>query len=335
MLEKEKYTQLINKYLKGSLSPDEVLELKAWLELDKTHTQLLDQAKKSWMPEEGVDNELDEATREMRYRVQLNQSLENGFSKAITKKRRISINVLRIAAVFIAGVLLTQVLNRTLLTPDTGVETYCSVDAERGQKSKLTLPDGTKVWLNSESKIQFSTEGFLANRVVKLNGEAYFDVHHNDKKPFVVQTNDYDVEVLGTEFNVKAYDDLERTETILVNGKVKIKKGKKELMLEPGQKAIFEANRLSVKATDVETASSWKRNELRYEGISFKELVFSLERWYDVQITISDARLYEVKYSGVFKNDENIVEVLEALKYTTSINFTVVGQRQYEITFDE
>ncbi|WP_430815103.1 FecR family protein [Carboxylicivirga sp. RSCT41] len=335
MSEVEEYSLLINKYLQGNLTPGEVARLKDWLEEDISHAKILEEAKLNWLPEAGADEELESATREMRYKVRLSQSLENGFSKAEKGRRKLYIQFLRIAAVFLAGILMTQILNMTLFSADTGEATYCTVDADRGQKSKLTLPDGTKVWLNSESKIQFTTEGFLTNRQVKLSGEAYFDVQHNDKRPFVVITKDYNVEVLGTEFNVKAYEDLERTETILVKGKVRIKKGEKEFTLNPGQKATFEANRLSIKETDTKTASSWKRNELRYEGVSFKELVFSLERWFDVQITITDPRLYEVKYSGVFKNDESIEEVLEALKYTTSINFQVKGLRQYEITFDE
>ena len=335
MSEKEEYTLLINKYLQGSLTPGEVVKFKDWLEADVAHAEMLKEAKQNWFPEAGMDKELENATSEMRYKIRLNQSLENGFSKVERGRKAMFVRMVQIAAVFIAGILLTQVLHMTIFTTDSIQTSYCTVNADRGQKSNLILPDGTKVWLNSESKIQFSTEGFLANRQVKLNGEAYFDVKHNDKKPFVVITKDYDVEVLGTEFNVKAYDDLQRTETILVKGKVRIKKGEKEFTLNPGQKAIFEANNLLVKEADIETASSWKINELRYEGISLKDLVFSLERWFDVEITITDARLYEVKYSGVFKNDETIEEVLEALKFTTSINYQVKGLRQYEITFDE
>ena len=335
MLEKEKYSNLINKYLEGRLEPQEVRELKEWLENDKANRRLLNQVKSNWMPEKGSDETLEQASREMRYRIQQNQALVNGFAQLEKPKKKLLTNVIRVAAIFIVGVLLTQALHMTVFAPPKGQSNYCSVDADRGQKSKLTLPDGTRVWLNSESKIQFSTEGFLANRQVKLNGEAYFDVQHNDKKPFVVVTNDYNIEVLGTEFNVMAYEDLERTETALVEGKVKIKKGGKELDLKPGQKAVFEANRLSINTIDVEIASSWKRNELRYDAISFRELVFSLERWYDVQISLADTRLYDVKYSGVFKNDETIEEVLEALKYTTSINYKKKGLRQYEISFKE
>lgn len=335
MLQEEQYKILIHKYLSGDLSSTEVEQFTCWLKEDETHQKLLDEAKRNWLPESGSDEILEQATRELRYKINLNQSLEHNFKGVTKTSKRIVLNAMRIAAIFIAGVIFTQVLQVTVLSPGAMDAAYCAVNAERGQKSRLTLPDGTEVWLNSESKIRFSTEGFLANRHVELSGEAYFDVRHNERSPFVVKTKAYDVEVLGTEFNVMAYEDIGRTETILVKGKVKITKGGKELALNPGQKATFEANQLSVKEIDLEQVNGWKRNELRYDAVSFQELVFSLERWFDVQIEINDPRLYDVEYSGVFKNDETIEEVLEALKFTTSINYESTGLRKFEITFDE
>jgi len=335
MIKEKQHKELIVKYLEGKLKPDEVRQFTSWLKADTAHQRLLETEKENWFPEKGRDAELDQAASELRYKIGLNQSLENGFRKVARPARKILMNTIRIAAIFIAGVIVTQVLHLTIFSAGSADNVSCTVATERGQKSRLTLPDGTEVWLNTESKLAFSTEGFLADRQVELSGEAYFDVRHNDKKPFVVKTKAYDVEVLGTEFNVMAYEDIGRTETTLVKGKVKITKGEKELELNPGQKATFEANRLSIKEVNVEQANSWKRNELRYEGISFRELIFSLERWFDVQITMIDPSLYDVKYSGVFKNDETIEEVLEALKITTSINYEVKGSRQYEISFDE
>ncbi|TLX76400.1 DUF4974 domain-containing protein [Labilibacter sediminis] len=328
------YRILIDKYLSGNLTTSEVEELTAWLKEDKAHQQLLSDAKRNWMPEFGADESLEEATRELKYKLNLTESLNNSFSSETKSVKKLFINAMKIAAIFIAGILVTQVLQQIDFSGSSEA-LYCSVNADRGQKSRLTLPDGTEVWLNSETRVKFSNKDFLKNRYVELNGEAYFSVKHNKKSPFVVKTKSYDIEVLGTEFNVMAYEDVGRTETILVKGKVKIKKGEKEVNLNPGQKATFEANRLRVSKTDIDNASSWKSNELRYEGVSFQELVFSLERWFDVEIQVGDPRLYDVVYSGVFKNGETFEEVMEALKFTTNINYQTKGLKRYEITFEE
>ena len=331
----DQYKKLINKYLSGNLSPTDVEELTLWLREDKAHERLLTEAKRNWMPELGSDESLELATKELRFKLNLTQSLDNNFKRIVKPTRRLVINALKIAAIFIGGIVFTQIIQQVVLSGNDSKTNYCAVNADRGQKSRLTLPDGTEVWLNSESRIKFSSDNFLTDRYVELSGEAYFSVKRNEESPFVVRTKSYDVEVLGTEFNVMAYEDLERTETILVKGKVKIKKEGKELVLNPGQKATFKGNRLTVTKANVDDASSWKTNELRYDGVYFQELVFSLERWFDVQIQVSDPRLYDVVYSGVFKNGETFEEVMEALKFTTSIDYKQKGLKKYEITFNE
>lgn len=331
---KNQHTELINKYLSGSLSTQEVEDLKEWLKEDKQNQRELDKIKRTWMPNAEENEDLSQATKELRYKLNLKKSLNDNFKKTLSPKRKLFLNALKIAAIFIGGILFTQTIQTIGLLTSNGAE-YCMVNADRGQKSRVTLPDGTEVWLNSESKIKFLAQGFDSKRYVELDGEAYFDVKRNEKVPFVVKTKSYDVEVLGTQFNVMAYEDMGRTETILIKGKVNIKQGHKETILKPGQKATFEANKLTVSKADVDVASSWKSNELRYDAISFQELVFSLERWFDVQIQINDPRLYDVVYSGVFKNGESFTEVMDALKYTTSINYSSIGFKKYEITFED
>ena len=167
---------------------------------------------------------------------------------------------------------------------------------------------------------------------MELTGEAYFKVTKNPKVPFIVRTKAYDVKVFGTEFNVMAYDDFNRTETTLVNGIVKISRNNNELLLKPGETMVFANNKFTRKAGKVEQAVSWKDEKFYFDAIPFSELVVRLERWYNVKIEISDPGLKNRLYSGVFKNEETIWQVLDVVEKTSPIHYQKSGFREIIIS---
>lgn len=209
-------------------------------------------------------------------------------------------------------------------------ETY----VPRGEKTQLTLPDGTKVWLNAETTLKFPAGNYMEDRRMQLSGEGYFEVEKNEDVPFVVQTSDYDVIVRGTSFNIMAYEDFKRVETSLLSGSVEIRNIEgaapdRRLKLKPGQKLIFdkEENRVTVKNTDLDGEVAWKDNLFMFSDVRFEELCRRLERWYDVDITLADQELRKIRYTGNFKNEETIWQVLDVIKITTPIRYELKNRK--------
>ncbi len=162
------------------------------------------------------------------------------------------------------------------------------------KQSKLTLPDGTIVWINSESRIKYSTHFNTKERNVYLEGEAYFEVAQNKKIAFKVLASGTEVKAVGTKFNVKAYPGDNAVETVLLEGKVEFSKAgsnnRHTLEMEPGDKAILSLNtgKLSVTREDTDPDVAWKDGKVIFRNTKLAEVCRTLERWYNVEITLAD-----------------------------------------------
>lgn len=204
----------------------------------------------------------------------------------------------------------------------------------RGQKSVMLLPDGTKVWLNAESKLSY-LKNFKDRdqRDVYLEGEAFFDVTKNPDKPFIVHTSEINIRVLGTSFNVKSYADDSRIETTLVEGKVEIDKGsnsssrKQKTVLMPNQKASFskESKNISIETIAPLEAVSWRQDRLVFKSESFGEVIKQLERWYNVRINVEESDYLACTLTANIEK-ESLEEILDFLAVTHKITYTVSGQ---------
>ncbi len=240
----------------------------------------------------------------------------------------------RVAAAVIVG-LLVGYFGSQNFTSDTPA--YYSAYSPKGSVSELTLPDGSRIALNAGSEITYSINGQHKKREVFLNGEAWFDVQKDEQKPFVVHTPAYDVNVTGTQFNVKAYDGENKITTTLEAGSVVLSSTDKckleaPIVLKPGEQAILNAETKQVVLKKVETQwfTSWKDNKLIFVNMSLKELRVLLERKYGVEIDIKNNKLLDLHFDGTIKN-ETIIEVLEYVKKTLPINYNIVDQK-IEIT---
>src|SRR6185312_10938857 len=166
------------------------------------------------------------------------------------------------------------------------VVSYNTLSTPRGGQYQLVLPDGSKVWLNASSSIHFPT-AFVGNqRNVELTGEAYFEIAKNKEKPFHVNVNGMQVEVLGTHFNVNAYGDEGAIKTSLLEGSVKIKKGNMSGLLKPGQQGVLKknSNDLEIKSADMDEVIAWKNGLFQFDGADIKTIMREIGRWYDVEI---------------------------------------------------
>ncbi len=252
------------------------------------------------------------------------------------RKKEIYTRYLKFAAVFVFGMMAYWFVNfmSQKIDSTSSDEAYYEMIVPKGQKSELILPDGTYVWLNSESRLKYPVSFSKNDRKVELDGEGFFKVAKQNHKEFWVKTKDFDIKVTGTEFNVMAYADFGRTEASLEMGKIEIYKSldsstPKIAELSPNQKIIYsELNKsFSVIKSNPVVESSWKRNEFMFEDLPFSEFARRLERWYNVEITFADPELSSIKYTGQFKNKETIWQVLDIIKLTTNIDYTLTDRK--------
>lgn len=325
MNRKEKINKAICDYTNGSLTIESEKYLHNWLMESSEHKQQFAQQVRDFVPTNHDDMRLLDA---------LNTTREAISQKRKKEKKRSLLHYsvkkwIQVAAILVVGIGLKFAADFILLQYD-GQEEMCTITAPLGQKSKILLPDSTVVWLNSESTITFPVS-FKRERKVKLLGEAYFEVTHKLNKKFIVKTKMQEVIVHGTKFNVMAYSDFGFTRTSLLEGKVEVKKQGESLFLEPGSQLILCDGQFTEQQVDVKQAVAWKDNKFYFELVSVAELVRRLERWYDVDIRVQNKDLLSQNFSGVFKNEETIWEVLDALQKYIDFEYEKKQTRIIEI----
>lgn len=207
---------------------------------------------------------------------------------------------------------------------------YNYLTVPRGGQYNVTLADGTKVWLNSESQLKYPVH-FIKGQTRHTElvyGEAYFDVspstNHNGAK-FKVLTNGQEVEVLGTEFNIKAYKNDNATYTTLIEGSVSVNKANNNKILIPNQQAVvFNKNEaISIYDIDVYNEISWKEGVFSFKNKPLKDIMNTLSRWYDVEIIFKNKALENDLFGGSFDKNQKISEILNLIQNTNAVSFKI------------
>lgn len=217
-------------------------------------------------------------------------------------------------------------------TSDATIPRFNTMRTPRGGQYHLVLPDGTKVWLNAASSITYAINGNLGERLVKLEGEAYFEVAKDATRPFRVESKGQIVEVLGTQFNINSYLDEPVAKTTLIEGSVRVAETAehKTVMLRPGQQAALDRqSHLSVKQADVSDAVAWKNGKFSFNRADIGMVMRQLSRWYDVEVVFKGKKP-EITLSGeVYRNTHasKVLEILSFYKLNCRIE-TVNGVKQ-------
>lgn len=206
---------------------------------------------------------------------------------------------------------------------------YNTIDNPRGSPVvQLQLVDGSRVWLNAGSSVTYPVAFTGNERQVTMTGEAYFEVAHDASKPFYVSTGDVRVQVLGTHFNVKAYDDEALIHVTLLEGSVKVDRGAAHQLLKPGQQAQVGTNMILLStAVDIEQVMAWKNGMFRFRNTNITEIMREVARWYDVDVRYEGGRFEELNFGGSVPRQAKISELLERLETTKSVRFQVEGRR--------
>ena len=209
-------------------------------------------------------------------------------------------------------------------------EEYNKLTTPIGGEYSLVLSDGTKVFLNADSELKYPVEFSDGKRIVDLKGEAYFEVHKDSLRPFVVRVNGAEVTVLGTSFNVNTYGDDGQIYTTLVNGSVRVssvKNGQAEV-LKPGMQSVMDvqSGQLTVREVDVEPYVAWREGRFVFRAMTLDLIMRQLQRWYDFEVFYQNPELKDYEFRGVIKRDMDLDKVLSVIKVTTNVDFEVKGK---------
>ncbi len=198
---------------------------------------------------------------------------------------------------------------------------YNTLIVPRGGEFSLELADGTRVWLNAESRLRYPVAFTGKERKVEMEGEVYFEVVKNKEKPFIVTVNGVNIRVLGTSFNVSAYED--NVITTLIEGKVRLKKGDEQVILSPNQQAIWLDDKFEVKQVDARNYVLWKEGVFYFEDVDLETILDDMSRWYNVDVFYTNPALKRMKFSVEIKRYGEINEILRRIEQTKRVKFEI------------
>ena len=356
---KDKIIEIIVKYHSGRATVEDKKTLYNWLEEGEENKKYYDQISDIWFSVVNYDEKLEYDTLSALNTIKSKMTREKRLFPANiksqqTKTRSIFYWLIRIAAVLIIvfslGTTCYYLFGKLIFNRN--INELTTITAPIGSKSKITLADGTKVWLNAGSTIKYNDNFNNKDRNIELIGEGYFDVAKNKALPFIVNTYEIRIMALGTSFNVKAYPDEGSVETTLVSGSLMIKHVKKgkEMLLAPNQRATYfkkegniylsevesksiggkkeeilqkvKGKILHIKKVETDVFTAWKDNRLVFRNESFRSLVVKLERWFDTEINILNEEILDFHFNGTIEN-ETVQDVMEIIKYTLPIQYTI------------
>jgi Fe2+-dicitrate sensor, membrane component len=290
---------ILQRYLEGNVTQQEREEVAVWLDADKQH---MDEYR---------------LLRNIYDMVLWNKDhlVSDKPNQEPAKRMKIVRELIKVAAILIIALGLYQVIFSTINNKK-DLMAQQTIHVPEGQRAETMLADGTHVWLNASSSLIFAPAFAKDERIVELDGEAYFDVEYDESRPFVVKTKHYDIVVHGTEFNVKAYKENGTFEAALINGSIEVisNTGDERIVLTPNDKVYLENNHLVMTRIDTYDHFLWKEGILYFEKNSVKELFAKLELYYDVNIEVRKEEILDHQYTGKFWTKDGVEHVLRVLQ---------------------
>lgn len=323
--------ELLNRFIQNKTSLEEDKELLRMLKDESFHQELLDYCQDKWDRTEhakGLSAEIQhQMLMNIKKRIRERQPLqENVF---IREHRFYFSKWMQYAAVAFIAIVMSWGVTTYYRNEQAGeAEKEFVVFADKGQRASVTLPDGTKVWLNSDSRLTYSDRYGHNERRVSLSGEGYFEVAKDVKHRFVVDAGAMEIEALGTVFNVKAYNDDKDVITTLLEGKVRaaVVTGQ-SVTLTPNQSMTFDKENCRVKYGDDKDAiyaKAWRDNEIAFDNATLAEMGKIMERSYNIKVDIRSEEIRQCRFSGIIKNN-SLNNVFEIISLTAPINYKFVN----------
>lgn len=309
---------ILYRFFEGRATLDEMKSVKEWAEASEENNKLF-----------------------RRERKLFNAMILVGYSKKIgmpvkeiKKKNNFIREFLKIASVVVITVGITATLFSIGEDKDNVNIAMQTITVPAGHRVNLDLPDGSNVWLNAGTRMQYPVSFMKDKREVILDGEAYFEVAHHAECPFVVHTSTLDVEVLGTKFNVEAYSKRKIFETSLIQGKVRVKSPENKnisVTLLPNQKTTLKSGRLVVSKIDDFNVYRWKEGLYCFKGKPFAEIMQDLERYYDLKIQLDKQSIARVALTGKFRISDGLDYALRVLQ--NDVAFTYKRDKENDVIY--
>ena len=319
----------IRSFFKDKCSSDELNKLFRWLNSSKGIQELENELESSWDSFTAPDNlEIDSE--------KIFKCIEKGIRpKQSNNRLRVVWQLLPYASILLLVMALPFffLLNKKYTNDDANIYSFnTTVITEDGQRSKVILPDSSVVWLNSGTTLSYHEDAQNNERKVQLSGEAFFQVHRNEDKPFLVQNQQLIVRVLGTQFNVEAYPETGKINVALQSGSVQLKQEKNEsfqYQLNPGEIAAFDVaqNKMKIAEVDVEKISAWKHGTLIFHNDPMDLVIEKLERWYNVNIEVQDDAVYNSLFTGTITN-EGYEQIFRLIEFTCPVKCNISNKLQ-------
>ena len=325
-MENETYKNLLEKFLRGEATPKEIELLDERMN-DHPDGDFDSISRSIWGDGTIMSHNLpDEGQKEKMKNNLLNRiNAEEDFMRSVrVNRKREFLHAFSLAA----SILVAAMSVVFLILGDRQIHEY-EVVAERGQKSSVTLPDGSHVWLNSASRITYTSDFNKKNRNITLEGEAYFDVAKNKKIPFVVNASEMSITAVGTEFNVRNYSDEDEVCTTLVEGKVIASTLGCDISLTYGQEAVLNRNSGEMSfavVSDLNHMVPWRSNEMLLDGESLDNLSRILSRMYNVDVYFENDSIKTYTYTGLIRNN-SLQNVLELVSNTSPVAYGIYDDK--------
>ena len=318
-MDKIYYKELIEKYFDGNITDAEIKELSDWIKNDR-HLQ-------NWWEEEfsKSDAGINPVLRDKLFARIKEQTQGKEETQGKEKPRTIRMNPWKWAAAIVFPICIAF-FTYYLVDSSQTVGAPFIVKADKGDKATIELPDGTNVVLNSASQLSYLNNFGENGRRVQLNGEAYFKVAHDEKRAFIVQVGDLEVKVLGTSFNVSAYEDAKDVTVVLLEGKVGVYAQKMSHIMKPGDKIEYNKATHKITATQVHPNDyiEWTKGNMYFEKESLENIMKTLSRIYDVEIRFDSNKLPNEYFTGTIPGG-GIQNALNILMLTSPFYYEMDG----------
>lgn len=330
MVKSNRYIDLLDRFMSGKTSPEDEQILLEWFRDPCHKEELMAFYKSKW--EEASEKKLSPEIQGQMFHAIKKQMGQEKKPREINRKSYTLRKWFSYAAVAFVCISLGIGSHWYYMrqTPSLEPLDYV-VSADNGQRASVVLPDGTKVWLNSHTKLHYTSDYGVKERSVSLTGEAYFEVAKDTLHRFLVNAGGMEIEALGTVFNVKAYEEDDEVVTTLFEGSVRTAIGKESVILSPDESAVFNKSShvLAVNhPRNVSYARLWRSNELAFSGESLEEIAVLLNRMYNVEVRFLSNRIKNYSFSGVIRNN-SLDNVFEIISLTAPITYESIGDTIY------
>lgn len=323
MMEQHDYIVLLKRLFRKEITSEERKILVEWIRKPGIRDEFYSICEQMW---DGASGETDRKAEEEIWE-RLQSDLDRSEARLPEKRRWLSV-AYRAAAAVLLPVCLGMAAWLGLNHADNKASQPPFVVAvDCGQKASLTLPDGTKVWLNSATRLSYGAEYNTSERRVCLDGEAYFEVAKDKEKRFVVCCDDLEIEALGTAFDVKGYSEDQSVTALLAEGSLRVADKANATLLKPGEKVVYHKSREAFTksaVSDVREIDFWRNNMLVFNSAPLSEIAVTLERMYGVKVLFATEELKNVPFSGTIRNN-SLHNVFYIISLTYPLTYDLRG----------